>query len=61
MAGFGRGCARTGWSRRQVEQLYIALRDVQTQRMNFSNNLPAGMLIRRHRSAIFPSMWPAAW
>jgi hypothetical protein len=36
--------ARTGRSRRQAEQLYIALDDVQTQLVNFSNILPVVLL-----------------
>ncbi|MEX2307321.1 MAG: hypothetical protein WD738_07000 [Pirellulales bacterium] len=60
----GRGSgewARTGRSSRQVEQLYIALCDVQTQPLIFSNNPPAGMLNRRHSSFIFPSVLQAMW
>jgi hypothetical protein len=45
--------ARTGWSSRQAEQLYIGLHDVQTQRMNFSHIRTAAVMHERRKTFTF--------
>ncbi len=45
--------ARTGWSSRQVEQLYIRRRVVQTQRVKISNNRRADVRCERSKAFNF--------